>query len=394
MNYISECEALLMECCKDENTVEGIERVVANGARKMVDECTKIILCGTMPFSQCMAIELSKTKEVYYFDTSSSAGLYAQCPILSVTKLKQIYDENTLFIILSRSEIEFYNYIITSIDDNAKILFYTAVELAYPELFSKKFRYDYTVDGIRSAMQYISENAKGILAILENLADEKSKDTFARIILFRVYMKMEYNKGIRSVNPDYLEDFFTWEEKECIIDLGGNVGDTLYDVKKLLDKKKLEFEYHLFEPMASNLEEAKKIKVDEDKVFFYDVCVGDEDKYIDMVGEGLFAKISSQESEKEGSTHMVRLDDIMEDKRVTFLKMDIEGSEELALLGGVNTVKSNYPKLAICIYHKYDDIYKLITLIMDMVKEHEYKFYIRAQRESVVTETVLFAVPM
>ena len=48
----------------------------------------------------------------------------------------------------------------------------------------------------------------------------------------------------------------------------------------------------------------------------------------------------------------VRFDDIISSK-VDFIKMDIEGYEEEALLGGETTFKNNYIKCSICAYHTF-----------------------------------------
>lgn len=55
--------------------------------------------------------------------------------------------------------------------------------------------------------------------------------------------------------------------------------------------------------------------------------------------------------------------------------MDIEGSELKALEGAKNTIQRNNPKLAISIYHKYEDIIELPLKILEL--EPEYKFYLR-----------------
>ncbi|MDE5831959.1 MAG: FkbM family methyltransferase, partial [Desulfovibrio sp.] len=73
-----------------------------------------------------------------------------------------------------------------------------------------------------------------------------------------------------------------------------------------------------------------------------------------------------------------------------FIKMDIEGSEEKALLGAAKTIKKCTPKLAICIYHKRDDYYKLAKTILDI--NSRYEFYLKHNAYN-VGETVLFCAP-
>lgn len=83
-----------------------------------------------------------------------------------------------------------------------------------------------------------------------------------------------------------------------------------------------------------------------------------------------------------------RIDDIVKDK-VTFLKMDIEGGEYQALLGAVETIKKNKPRLAISIYHKVRDIVEIPMLINSLVPD--YRFYIR-HHSLHPWETILYAV--
>lgn len=84
----------------------------------------------------------------------------------------------------------------------------------------------------------------------------------------------------------------------------------------------------------------------------------------------------------------IALDEVVKDEKVTFIKMDIEGSELNALKGASNTIGYNKPRLAICIYHKPEDVLEIPLYILGLVPE--YKFYIRHYCSN-MWETVLYA---
>ena len=74
---------------------------------------------------------------------------------------------------------------------------------------------------------------------------------------------------------------------------------------------------------------------------------------------------------------------------VTYIKMDIEGAEYQALLGAENTIKEYRPRLAICVYHKPEDIWEIPGLIHKLDKT--YRFYLR-HYSFMEYETVLYAI--
>lgn len=74
--------------------------------------------------------------------------------------------------------------------------------------------------------------------------------------------------------------------------------------------------------------------------------------------------------------------------RLDYLKMDIEGAEYEVLYGAKETIRKYKPKLAICVYHKPEDILLIPQLIKELVPE--YKIYLSHKRDDFI-ETVLFA---
>ena len=88
---------------------------------------------------------------------------------------------------------------------------------------------------------------------------------------------------------------------------------------------------------------------------------------------------------------MIKLDSLLRHEKVSFIKMDIEGSELEALKGAQTIIKEQRPKMAICVYHKIEDLWK-IPLFLHKINP-EYKIYIRHHAKFWVSETVCYAIP-
>lgn len=89
---------------------------------------------------------------------------------------------------------------------------------------------------------------------------------------------------------------------------------------------------------------------------------------------------------KEVEVH--RLDTLLGERKVTFIKMDIEGSELAALRGAERIIREQRPKLAICVYHKRKDMWEIPGLILQY--HPDYKLYLR-HYSLYNAETVLYA---
>ena len=83
------------------------------------------------------------------------------------------------------------------------------------------------------------------------------------------------------------------------------------------------------------------------------------------------------------------MDNLLLDKGVSVIKLDIEGAERDALIGAEKIIKQNKPKLIICVYHKPNDVVDLINLIMGM--RDDYKVYLR-HYGTCIYETVAYFV--
>ena len=83
------------------------------------------------------------------------------------------------------------------------------------------------------------------------------------------------------------------------------------------------------------------------------------------------------------------IDNLLLDKEVSVIKMDIEGAESKALKGAEKTIKKNKPKLIICVYHEPNDVINLINQVMSI--RDDYKIYLR-HYSTCIYETVAYFV--
>lgn len=74
----------------------------------------------------------------------------------------------------------------------------------------------------------------------------------------------------------------------------------------------------------------------------------------------------------------------------TFIELDIEGSEPEALLGAKDILRIAKPKLAICVYHNQDHLYRIPKIIQELNPDYK-RFRFVQTRDNALSDTVLFA---
>jgi hypothetical protein len=96
-----------------------------------------------------------------------------------------------------------------------------------------------------------------------------------------------------------------------------------------------------------------------------------------------------EENEQGSQAQIITLDEWCRKNSVKpdFIKMDLEGMEIAALKGAQNIIKEFKPRLAVCLYHRLQDMWEIPILLKRI--EPKYKFYCR--KNSPYVEFVLYA---
>jgi FkbM family methyltransferase len=222
-------------------------------------------------------------------------------------------------------------------------------------------------------------------AIYNHLSDLKSKEIFQKVINFKITFDLSFMKGfINDISNQYFEkDIYKLPLEPVFVDGGGYIGDTSIEfIKKYPNFKKI----FLFEPMEINMNIAKNNLKQYHNIKFFSLGLSKDKDTLYFQEDNASSTIS-----KNGNIKVIvnSLDNIVNEK-VDLLKLDIEGAEQDALIGAKKIIKKYQPILAICIYHKAEDWYKIPEYIFSIY--NDYKIYIRHYMEG-ISETVMYFVP-
>lgn len=238
--------------------------------------------------------------------------------------------------------------------------------------------------------QFLKENGEWLESFYDMLADEKSKELLTACLDGRVsgsYKNMAVRYDTSQYNKYFADGFIKIGANECFVDCGAFNGDT---VLEFISKSPAENSNKIFcfEPDANNVNAFYKNTGNIPNLKLFQLGVWSKKETLCFSGgQGESSTITEQGS---AAIDVDSIDNLIpNDEKVTIIKMDIEGSEYEALVGAQKTIVRDKPSMAICVYHRYDDLVKIPKYIHTLVPQ--YKFYLR-QTEDLPTELFLTAV--
>jgi FkbM family methyltransferase len=173
----------------------------------------------------------------------------------------------------------------------------------------------------------------------------------------------------------FREELFSLGEDETLVDCGAYDGDT---ISLFLERTGNSFNEVIgFEPDPLNYAKlTNRVQgLSEDvrgRIRLYQAATGEINERVVMdVGSGVASQVGKGDHEVESFA----LDSLLADIRMTFLKMDIEGSEVATLKGAQSLIRQNTPILAISAYHVQDHLWSIPLLIHELVPD--YSLYLR-----------------
>ncbi|MDR0394249.1 MAG: FkbM family methyltransferase [Tannerella sp.] len=234
---------------------------------------------------------------------------------------------------------------------------------------------------------FVHENRVFLEELYENLLDQHSKDSFVAYLLSKTRQDMKYLPPVFDRIQYFPNGMFEFSAHESYFDCGAFTGDTIEEFLKATGG----LYRHIWaaEPDRSNYKRLMEY-VGEKKL-----------SDIDVINKGIYAYAGRLPFREDGSMlsmisddadHYIEVDTIDRitgDHPVTYIKMDVEGVELMALKGAEQTIRRDKPVLGISVYHKERDLIDIPQYIKEIVPE--YKFYFRVHKK-IAIDTILYAV--
>jgi len=245
-----------------------------------------------------------------------------------------------------------------------------------------------------------------ILHVSEILYDDYSREILYKIIRSRLIdpnIPMECWHSERGIY--FQPDVFRVLSDEVVIDGGAYNGDTLEAFYSLYPDKLRE--WNAYEPLHENIEAIQALcdAFEPDfkrKVHLHECVLGNANtpavfctnnlgthggRVIESAKEGFTASLGIPSDILSVPTY--RIDDTHYENEPTFIKLDVEGAETDVLMGAENTIRSSNPLVAVSIYHKSMDLWKLPMLMKEYMPGA--RFFMRCDQP--FYDAVLYVVP-
>ena len=199
---------------------------------------------------------------------------------------------------------------------------------------------------------FFDENREDIERAYSLLCDDISKRVYENVIAFKLTGELSYLRSVFSTKDEAFENILRPGNNESYLDLGAYRGDT---IDELLHYAGGYSYITALEPDRRSFSKLKTHVKDMDNIRLFRMGIWSEDTDIPFSGgEGRGSAAGGNEM-----VAVTKIDTLYSVRYVSYIKMDVEGCERQALIGGEKTIRRDRPKLNIAVYHRSEDIFSL-----------------------------------
>ncbi len=177
------------------------------------------------------------------------------------------------------------------------------------------------------------------------------------------------------INRQYFDiPYLTHSDNEVFMDCGSADGNTTNMFIKWCEGK---YDYvYAFEPNKIFVDEFLRNNLRGINGEIIEKGTWNKTDKLSFIENGLGSRVLNHtEGEVSTEVEVTSIDEVLNGKRATFIKMDVEGAETETIIGAKDTIKKYRLKMAICIYHKQEDPWVIPSLLMEY--NPDYRFCVR-----------------
>ncbi len=263
---------------------------------------------------------------------------------------------------------------------------------------------------VKMTAEWVNEHIDVLDETYHLLSDEHSRSVFLSYIDERAHcLKAPAPHLFELYTSDgYFNDLYDFDRfrSHALADCGAYTGDTAGEFLTFLKAHGKTGRVFAFEPDKQNLEQIKTLaknfstaEREKEKIKCFPYAVGEKKGTLSFAtGLGVSSHCLEKGSNEDNVVQIpvVALDEVLFNTEVSIIKMDIEGGELAALKGAKRIITEQMPFLAICVYHRDDDLITIPQYIRGLAQKanRTYRFYLRHHYSYMPPyDTVLYAVP-
>ncbi len=326
-------------------------------------------LCGNIYLELCRRYSMPLTGIVDNFKESIKG-----IPVLRMEQVAQQYDLTECIFVVSAPKSQ------------KQILETLSRYVTATQIYNFAItRYTFPQNDFFYAREYLLGHKKQLAEVYMLLADRQSKQVMENILRGRMSARYSDFESIRTGEFYYPSDLFAFGDEEVMVELGSNDGETLEEFIRLCPSFKRAYCFEadrvcvdqlnrLTRPYGERIRIIPRIAWDQHETLNFICNEGDGSSQVLVQGIGELLETALVDEEVS--------------EKISYMKMDIEGSEMRALRGSRKQIQQNKPKLAISVYHKNEDIVEIPLFLLSL--RPDYRLYLRHHGWD-DSDTVLYA---
>lgn len=245
--------------------------------------------------------------------------------------------------------------------------------------------------GVMKALpDFYRQNEINLQKVYDFLADDASREVYAA----RIKALMTGDAGYLplSEHEEYYHPVVQPQYGDIMLD--GGVSDMVSVQKRFAQSVGEKGCVFGFEPIPDMAAAARKELAAFPQYHLQTAGLGETTEEVRFTYLRDSSHIAAHDSGEKNSVlcQMTSIDDFVRKhwlSRVNCIKLDVEGAEMLALIGGRETILKNHPKLIVCLYHKPSDMIDIPLYVRKL--SDKYALHI-AHSSCLFTDTILYAI--